>query len=503
MQNKVIVFTVSLFVFCSTLFAKQKENRAVIEGLRPISMGGAFTAISDDENAFFYNPAAITQRNDYLLQILSIDVAITNTTIPVISDLNRLFEIFYSDSVLNSGYLSDQDSKAVVELINSMLYSKPAVFASIPNIAFITSPIPVEDKYLSFGLGFFTYARGSVKFNHWTIPTLSCGVELTSTGILPVAFKINSLEAIEMPGSLSVGVNFKHMYRFKLVADNISPAEMMISSNSETSSDRMLDYKPVILDGTSFGIDFGAIYHLNPSLNFGINIADIYNSEINYKASKLLNLFELSEFFEPSPISNYTAQIKSECNIGVSYYPEKIYYWPGKYWDTNNRLVFAFDLTDIANFDKPFSKMLPKKIHIGAEYKYDPFVIRADFNSGYPTIGCAIGTNVVQFEYAFYGQEQGIQAGQSPEWFHRIKLSIKLGHRKGKLYGKKRKAPISRLQKANEKYEEKLKREAVAKAVQRLKEENKKRQEKPKKKAVANVNNVNAKPKKKMENKKK
>jgi hypothetical protein len=53
MRNKIIAFTFLLFVFCSTLFAAQKENRAAIKGLRPMSMGGAFTAISDDENAFF------------------------------------------------------------------------------------------------------------------------------------------------------------------------------------------------------------------------------------------------------------------------------------------------------------------------------------------------------------------------------------------------------------------------------------------------------------------
>jgi hypothetical protein len=409
MQNKIIVFTVLLFGFCSTLFAAQKENRAVIKGLRPMSMGGAFTAVSDDENAFFYNPAGITQRNGYLLQILSIDAAVANTTISAITDAHHLFKLFNSDSP------SDQNSKILAKPVDRILYSKYSVFASLPNIVFITSPMPVEENYLSFGLGAFFYNQGYARLCKWIIPSLSCGLEGTATGILPIAFKISSLEAFKIPGSLSLGVNLKYMFRATLSANNICAVEMLSG------------YQPVLFGGTSFGIDVGAIYHLNPSLNFGINIADIYNSKIDYK---VLKSFGSSK----SPLkSNYTAKINPELNIGVSYYPEKFYYWPDKYLHTNDRLALAFDLTDLTNFDKPFFETFPKKIHIGAEYKYDPFVIRAGFNSGYPTIGCAIGTNRFQLEYAFYGQERGTQAGRDPEWFHRIKFSMKLGNRKGKV----------------------------------------------------------------------
>jgi hypothetical protein len=400
MRNKVIVFMVLIFVFCSTLFAVQKENRVVIKGLRPMSMGGAFTAISDDENAFFYNPAGITQRNGYLLQILSIDAA----------DATSGIDNIRTDR--SSDTLSDEDNKEIIdELKKQILSSRPNLFASA-TIGFITSPMPVEENYLSFGLGVFAYTHISAKFT----PSVLLENEVTTIEILPIAFKISSLEAIKMPGSLSLGVNFKDMRRSKL--------KLTVNNNV---------HKGTTFNGKSFGIDVGAIYHLNPSLNFGINVADIYN----YYYHKVV---------EPSE-SNYAAKIAPELNIGVSYYPEKFYYWPDKYLHTNDRLALAFDLTDLTNtdltnFDKPFFETLLKKTHIGAEYKYDPFVIRAGFNSGYPTIGCAIGTNVFQLEYAFYGQERGTQAGRDPEWFHRIKFSIKLGNRKGKLYGKKKETLI-------------------------------------------------------------
>ena len=98
------------------------------------------------------------------------------------------------------------------------------------------------------------------------------------------------------------------------------------------------------------------------------------------------------------------------------------------------RLALAFDLTNLANSNS--SETLIKKTHIGIEYKYNPFVIRAGYNSGYPTIGGGIVTSIIQLEYAFYGEEKGVYARQYPVWFHRISFSVKIGHNKEKIYDK-------------------------------------------------------------------
>ncbi|MDR0800373.1 MAG: conjugal transfer protein TraF, partial [Endomicrobium sp.] len=159
--------------------------------------------------------------------------------------------------------------------------------------------------------------------------------------------------------------------------------------------------------GKSFGIDLGTIYHLRSHWNIGLSIADFYGSEIEYKKLDLVSL-------ESSEIC-YTAQIKPKLNFGVAY--------------INGKFVFAFDLTDLINPDKPFNfnKTAFEKLHIGAEYKFGPFVIRGGFNSGYPTIGGGITVfNVFHLEYAFYGEEKGTSyTDKKPVWFHKIIFSCK------------------------------------------------------------------------------
>ncbi|MCA6070126.1 MAG: hypothetical protein LE180_03325 [Endomicrobium sp.] len=414
MKNKITFLTILGLLFSSIVFASQLENRAMKKGLRPMSMGGAFTAIADDDNAFFYNPAGITYRNSFLIQPFSLDIAISTAII----DSYNFYTNHKSDMLHFVDKLDDeQQIKLIKKISDQVLDFYPYVFVSIPNILFITKPIAIKKNYLNFGFGVFSYAKTNVNFNRGApIPSVSHDSEMTVLGILPVAFKIRSLEKIRMPGALSLGANFKYMCRLKNVSqDKISLRELP-----------KYDLKEKFFHGTSFGVDFGAIYHLNSHWNFGLMIAGVYNSSVEYK-----NLRGNSNKMDSA--SGYNARINTELNLGVAYYPEKFYYWPGKYLKTNDRLALVFDLTDLANSNETFIETPFKKTHIGAEYKYNSFVIRAGCNSGYPTIGGGIVTNCSTLEYAFYGEEKGLYAGQNPVWVHRILFSVKIGHNKEKI----------------------------------------------------------------------
>jgi hypothetical protein len=412
MKSKVVILTILILVFSSAVHALQLEDRAMKRGLRPMSMGGAFTAVSDDENAFFYNPAGITiHRDSYFLQVFSIDAAITTSSF----DFYDFYKANENDFNKFSNLTPDQKRDLIERVLNKALGFNPNIFVSLPNIAFISSSVPFKENYLNVGLGFFSYASAEAKFNRGVIiPSIVYNLDITGVGILPVAFKINSLERIKMPGSLSLGASLKYMYRRR-------------NSRSNLSIDEMQDYSfdNQWLYGTSFGMDIGAIYHINSCCNIGLNIVDIYNSGIDYKNVGLgADKYRSAE--------EYSVGINPELNLGIAYYPKKIYYWPGKFLNTNNNLVLAFDLTDLANSKETVIETPFKKTHFGAEYKYNPFVLRFGFNSGYPTVSCGIGTNIMQLEYAFYGEERGMYAGQDPVWFHRILLSVKLGHSKEK-----------------------------------------------------------------------
>ena len=61
----------ALFVFAAMLqTVAASEPQVFIRGIRPLGMGGAFTAIADDQNAVFYNPSGITQRQGGLFTLI-------------------------------------------------------------------------------------------------------------------------------------------------------------------------------------------------------------------------------------------------------------------------------------------------------------------------------------------------------------------------------------------------------------------------------------------------
>lgn len=58
-MKKTIILAILLVLSSST--AMGGEYPYIYKGLRPMGMGGAFVAVSDDANALFYNPAGLTR----------------------------------------------------------------------------------------------------------------------------------------------------------------------------------------------------------------------------------------------------------------------------------------------------------------------------------------------------------------------------------------------------------------------------------------------------------
>ena len=62
------------------------EYPTLHRGVRPLGMGGAFTAVADDENALFYNPAGLAKISILNLGILNPLVEISENTIDMVKD---------------------------------------------------------------------------------------------------------------------------------------------------------------------------------------------------------------------------------------------------------------------------------------------------------------------------------------------------------------------------------------------------------------------------------
>jgi hypothetical protein len=153
-MNKLLFLISIILIFTiSQSSALIKDDAIMIKGIRPMGMGGAFVAVSDDENAVFYNPAGITQRKGYLLQVISIDGTMNTQSSKAVFDSAK------SVVTKNNG-LSIDDFENIRDTLNNQDLD---ISLSLPNLLFISAPIKVGDNSLSFGLGAF--AKASVGAN--------------------------------------------------------------------------------------------------------------------------------------------------------------------------------------------------------------------------------------------------------------------------------------------------------------------------------------------------
>ena len=86
-RNMMACLTGALLAICLSSHAFARAYPNFYRGIRPLGMGNAFTAISDDENALFYNPAGLSD-------ISALSVALIN---PVVEASKSGFDL-YSDS---------------------------------------------------------------------------------------------------------------------------------------------------------------------------------------------------------------------------------------------------------------------------------------------------------------------------------------------------------------------------------------------------------------------
>jgi hypothetical protein len=125
-----------------------------------MGMGGAFTAVSDDENAVFYNPAGISARQSFLLQILSIDLTLNTQTLKAATDIMKTLE---DEEDSSGGGKSGFGADGLEEIVGHISGKDIEMSISVPNIFFISGPYSApftqNDNTFSFGVGEYSYAE--------------------------------------------------------------------------------------------------------------------------------------------------------------------------------------------------------------------------------------------------------------------------------------------------------------------------------------------------------
>ena len=394
------------------------DDKVFIKGARPLGMGGAFIAVSDDENAFFYNPAGISQRRGYLLALpLTLAGRMDSETFDVVDFRNKN----HADLKNFSDLYSDGKAQDLIDKINGKMAGKTAnVYMSLFNPAFISERIEsYKQNYFNFGAGIFSYVKLDNGFlEGFPVPYSYYNYDITAAVEVPVSYRVSSLKGIGLPGSLSLGVNFKYILRYR---------SFDIASLVDLSED---DYQTPEFLGQGFGADFGAIYHLSDNWNLGLQVTDIFATPLKYE----------KRGGDDSLPDSYNALILPEINVGFAFSPSEIF---GV--DFKKRLTLAADLRNITDENEKLFDLPLKHLHFGCEYRLRPLAFRAGYNSGYPSVGFGIESNVVQFSYAFYGEnpDRYLQR-QETSWRHEINFSVIIGYYNGKNVKKSAKKDVKK-----------------------------------------------------------
>ena len=526
--KKVLSVALVLLFSCSAFsFAMEKDDPIMLRGIRPMGMGGAFTAVADDENAVFYNPAGIAQRSGQLIQIFNINTAISGDTIKAASDAMNTFgnlsdgsdgSTIADDFIKVKDTIADRDLSFMLSLVNPAYISAPisvgkssntvsfgiGIFNSVnigvragmqiprfmldfiqlaaagdfnddssflnaigdsmlggvlnPGVSvsdvraavaagedwssishyfsgdFITlvndiqtiidnSALSDGEKYSQITDALNTFAtapnRGAWSMEG-TYAKATVNSYATATLDVPFSYKFDFLEALHIPGKLSLGANLKYIQRAKfsetvrIERDQIK--QLLDGDDIET----VIDTKVGASYGQGFGLDFGALYSLNQRLHFGLQVSDVLTN-INYSRG-----YSFNDTYPDSDFT-HTAYIAPQVNIGVSYIPENILGW-----NPQNRLMVAADIRDIFG---AYTDSFQNHIHIGAEYRYGCLALRAGLNQLRPAFGLGLEFNVFQLSYAYYGEESTLArmiGDTATVYYHQFLLSFKIGHNQGR-----------------------------------------------------------------------
>jgi len=82
-----VLVTVVFFMLTLVPLSSAAEYGRLHRGVRPLGMGGAFTAVADDENALFYNPAGLAEISTVQVGIVNPLVEASKNTVDFINDI--------------------------------------------------------------------------------------------------------------------------------------------------------------------------------------------------------------------------------------------------------------------------------------------------------------------------------------------------------------------------------------------------------------------------------
>lgn len=354
-------------------------------GVRAQAMGNAFTAVADDADAVFYNPAGITFNSGVQVRILNPKIDVSADDITAVSDLRR---------VTSGGF----NGSAISSMFGKNLYANGTIYPSIllPHVTF----------------GYYADFNGHLALNNLSLPRADLTYYYDNGFVGGVGFE-------------SRGILKKHFARYGLTLKALNRRGYDGSIPITTFVTKSSSFLSSLLSGSAmgYGVDLGLQYEIPLGQEwdwvFGGAWHDIGNTRFGTRLS-----------------SNQPPSIPSNLAMGAAAifrYAKR----PG--YDVK----FSLEGRHLEYFHEDPRK----KIHFGTEVSFGRISLQAGMNQLTWSAGAKVDAWIFEVAVASYAVQEMPLYGMSTERRYILQMTTKLdfssGKSKGSVDEERRKRPRS------------------------------------------------------------
>jgi hypothetical protein len=350
-----------LLIFFFSLNVQSKELYEFYNGIRQMGMGGAYTAVVNDETALILNPAALGKLRDGYLTVFDPEIHIDNKAASAINNNN--YDVFANTHAQD---LIDTVKQFPDEHYHSSAYLFPSYVG--PN----------------FGIGLLGTYNYDAQYN-------SAGNDYDLRYRNDYAF-IMGFDFRFFDGIIKLGFNGKYINRVE--ADE----------NIKAASANNVHWTDLVGEGSGFASDAGLI--ITAPVIFLPSIAAVWHDigDTCYGHSGM--------FYSGRPEPECTRQT---IDVGTSITPII-----GKY----SRMQLTADFEDVRSMASEKDKLRRLHAGLEFNF-YDKLFIRGGMNQRYWTAGLEMDWTIFQLQFASWGEDVGTYPDHQEDRRYAAKFSIR------------------------------------------------------------------------------
>ncbi len=295
------LFLSSLFLFSFFIFNSKVQAQEIRENYinaRAAGMGNAFSAVVDDHNALFYNPAALDRVKGFHLALVGLQVgtdaidAFTNYQNATSSNYATIIQQFYGKQIwmgladcfafsMSDFGFAGFDFLNLSFILHNPAYSNVTLTVTNDNGIVTGFALPLIPDILRFGIAFKRVTRygGSLKLGPGTVASLSNAYLTSLLNNYGIGYGADAAFLLEAPGGVHPALTFvwQNIGQTFFVPSVGSVAPPPMDNNvtlgfSSTFDLPMLKIRPAIdfQHMTLAGEQIGMLLHMGVELEFSL-----------------------------------------------------------------------------------------------------------------------------------------------------------------------------------------------------------------------------------------